>query len=92
MQRLLSHDPDDDGDFGNMQDGAADSGDFLSRERAALGDDADLFTTSGDVPSVSVQNGDDDDLLGGGQTNGTSDDLNQFQRSFPAVDTRNDVR
>lgn len=75
-----------------MQDSAADGGDFLSRERAALGDDADLFTTSGDVPSVNVQNGDDDLLGGGEQTNGTSDDVNQFQRSFPAVDTRNDVR
>lgn len=92
MLSLLTLHPDDDGDFGNMQDGAAEGGDFLSRERAALGDDADLFTSSGDVPSVSVQNGDDDDLLGGGQTNGTNDDMNQFQRSFPAVDTRNDVR
>ena len=68
--------------------------DFLSRERALLGDDANQFSTPQDssVPSVNIQDGadDDDDLLGGGgQTNGN--DLNQFQNSFPAIDTRNEV-
>lgn len=75
-----------------MQDADADN-DFLARERAALGQDADQFTTTNDVPSVSVQDGGDDDLLGGGddgQTNGNTD-MNQFQKNFPAVDTRNEV-
>lgn len=82
-----------DDDFGPMSDGAAGS-DFLSRERAALGDDADQFSTPNDnIPSVTVQDGAvDDDLLGGGDhVNGVSEDINKFQSSFPAVDTRNEV-
>lgn len=72
-----------------MQDGAGDDSDFLSRERAALGADADQFAQTGNVLSVTVQGGDDDLLGGGDQMDG--DSINQFQSSFPAVDTRNEV-
>ncbi len=77
-------------------------GDFLERERAALGDDADFFSTN-DTPAQNqgarVEDGDDDDLLGGDddfpapQASGTQDDdLDGFESSFPAIDARNDVR
>lgn len=72
---------------------SADTSDFLARERALLGDDADQFSTPQDnIPGVSVEDG-DDDLLGGGdgQTNDTSDGMMQFQSSFPSIDTRNEV-
>lgn len=76
-------------------DGGDDS-DFLSRERAALGSDADQFSTSQNngTPSISMQNGDDDDDLlgGGGGANGSTDEMNQFQSSFPAVNAQDSVR
>lgn len=66
----------------------------MTRERAALGQDADLFATSGDN-TATVQDGDDDDLLGGGgDFNGASaggQEITDFESSFPAVDTRNNV-
>jgi hypothetical protein len=61
--------------------------DFLTRERAALGDDATLFA-SGNDNAAFVEDG-DDDLLGGG--GGNNDEIHEFQSSFPAIDTRNDV-
>jgi hypothetical protein len=61
--------------------------DFLSRERAALGDDATLFA-SGNDNAAYVEDG-DDDLLGGG--GGNNEEIHEFQSSFPAIDTRNDV-
>jgi len=71
-----------------------DRDDFLSRERALLGEDANQFSTpQNSVPSVSVQNG-HDDLLGDDnslQANGHNEDMNQFQSSFPSIDTRNEV-
>ena len=74
-------------------------GDFLERERAALGDDADMFG-SNNTQAAQVEDG-DDDLLGGGDdfaaapaggSGGMDDDMNGFESSFPAIDTRNDVR
>ncbi|KAI9792176.1 MAG: hypothetical protein M1816_002716 [Peltula sp. TS41687] len=79
--------------------------DFLAREKAALGDDADLFATPHDhLPKApgTVQDhndeddNDEDDLLGGG---GSMDDgdgfdgkgMSDFQTSFPAIDTDNAV-
>jgi hypothetical protein len=59
--------------------------DFLTRERAALGDDATLFA-SGNDSAAFVE--DDDDLLGGG---GGNEEIHEFQSSFPAIDTRNHV-
>jgi len=73
---------------------------FLDRERALLGDDADLFATSKDQQATvaTVEDG-DGDLLGGGEdysgghaTSGGVDELNGFESSFPAIDTQNDVR
>lgn len=61
--------------------------DFLTRERAALGDDATLFA-SGNDSTAFVEDG-DDDLLGGG--GGNNEEIHEFQSSFPAIDTRNDV-
>ena len=74
--------------------GAQADDDFLARERALLGDDAAQFTTANDK-SATVE-ADDDDLLGGGQSyNGAqagAEEITDFESSFPAVDTRNDVR
>ncbi|ETI28081.1 hypothetical protein G647_00530 [Cladophialophora carrionii CBS 160.54] len=74
-------------------------GDFLERERALLGEDAELFNANSGRPAATVQDG-DDDLLGGdddftpapAQPSGGAapDDLDDFESSFPAIDTRND--
>jgi len=58
--------------------------DFLAREKALLGDDADQFATSNDADILG--NSGDDDLLGGGgggsQANG---DQSQFESQFPEI-------
>jgi len=71
-------------------------GDFIQRERAALGEDAVLFSTNDNAQTATVEDG-DDDLLGGGDfsapalTSGAKDDdINGFESAFPAIDTRND--
>lgn len=89
---ILGHVPSNNvGGFDLINDSGADTSSFLDRERAALGDDADLFTSAQDnVPSVSIQDG-DDDLMGGGQHDGGNQDISDFQTSFPAIDTRNEV-
>ena len=58
--------------------------DFLSREKALLGDDADQFATGNDNAAF-VEDG-DDDLLGGG-----GEEVTEFESSFPAIDSRNEV-
>ncbi|TVY21045.1 Clathrin light chain [Lachnellula arida] len=58
--------------------------DFLAREKALLGDDADQFATGNDNAAF-VEDG-DDDLLGGG-----GEEVTEFESSFPAIDTRNDA-
>jgi len=58
--------------------------DFLSREKALLGDDADQFAT-GDDNAAFVEDG-DEDLLGGGG----DEEVTEFESSFPAIDTRNE--
>ena len=63
--------------------------DFLSREKALLGDDADRFATGND--NAAFVSDDDDDLLGGGDITG-GEEVTEFESSFPAIDTRNDVR
>ena len=73
-------------------DGSGDD-DFLARERAALGDDANQFTTAQDNPAT-MQNDDDDLLGGGGDFNGVpagGEEITEFESSFPSVDTRNEV-
>ena len=82
----------------DVRDGnASGGGDFLARERAALGEDADLFSSENDTRQTTVEDG-DDDLLGGDfsggapQTSaGQGDDLDAFESSFPAMDNTNDV-
>lgn len=63
--------------------------DFLARERALLGDDADQFAT----PADNAATADDDDLLGGGQSYQAPADheMGGFESSFPAIDTSNEV-
>jgi Clathrin light chain len=78
---------------------ASGEGSFLDRERAALGEDADQFATAQDraTTSATVQDG-DDDLLGGDDDFGapqhaaatTQEDLD-FETSYPAIDTQNEV-
>jgi hypothetical protein len=73
-------------------DGDAGDDDFLARERAALGDDANQFATSNDN-AATVEDA-DDNLLGGGGDYGNQavgEDL-EFESSFPAIDTSNEVR
>nr|POF07029.1 clathrin light chain [Quercus suber] len=69
---------------------------FLERERAALGEDAQQFTTAADNTATvaDADDDDDDDLLGSSgaaaHTNGNND-MGDFESSFPAVDTSNDA-
>ncbi|KAL9120593.1 MAG: hypothetical protein Q9187_002849 [Circinaria calcarea] len=77
-------------------DGLDGDDDFLTRERAALGDDAAQFATPGDKlgASATLEDGEDDllgdsDSYGGGQ--GAAEETMEFESSFPAIDTRNDV-
>jgi hypothetical protein len=83
-------------DSGAQPSEAPAGGSFLDRERAALGDDADLFS-SGNEQTATVEDG-DNDLLGGDFSEvqqpalgADADDLD-FESSFPAIDTRNEVR
>ncbi|PIA94753.1 Clathrin light chain [Cercospora beticola] len=72
--------------------------DFLARERAALGEDAEQFTSSADnTATVADADDDDDDLLGGGgpaPSNGfpagNDDMMGDFESSFPSVNTQNE--
>lgn len=72
--------------------------DFLTRERAALGDDAAQFSSPGDNfhTSATVEDGDDDLLGGGGDDyhggNAGGEQVTEFESSFPALDTNNSVR
>ncbi|KAL9039274.1 MAG: hypothetical protein Q9214_004943, partial [Letrouitia sp. 1 TL-2023] len=68
--------------------------DFLSRERALLGDDAAQFASPHDnAPTVEDDN---DDLLGGDgnydMPAAGNEEVTEFESSFPAVDTQNNVR
>ncbi|KAL9603914.1 MAG: hypothetical protein Q9219_000852 [cf. Caloplaca sp. 3 TL-2023] len=69
-----------------------DPDDFLTRERAALGDDAAQFTSANDN-TATVEDDDDDLLGGGGNYDGVpsgGEEISNFESSFPAMDTRND--
>ncbi|KAF2743285.1 hypothetical protein M011DRAFT_410904 [Sporormia fimetaria CBS 119925] len=71
--------------------GDATDDDFLTRERAILGDDADQFASPNDK-LASVEDG-DDDLLGGSgnfQSNAGGEEMMGFESSFPAFDTSNE--
>jgi hypothetical protein len=65
----------------------------LARERAALGDDADLFATPHDHAVIVEDAG--EDLLGGDdkiQTLVASEEISGFTSSFPPIESRNEVR
>lgn len=64
--------------------------DFLARERAALGDDATQFASNNDKAAF-AEDDDDDDLLGGGDNDGAGEEVEEFESSYPAIDTRNEV-
>lgn len=72
----------------DVQDASADASadDFLAREKALLGEDADKFATAED--GVAFDGGDDDDLLGGGGGGETA----QFEQQFPDISGPNEVR
>ncbi|KAI4143063.1 MAG: hypothetical protein L6R39_004714 [Caloplaca ligustica] len=69
-----------------------DGDDFLTRERALLGDDANQFASANDN-SATVEDG-DDDLLGGGDSydggQAGGEEISQFESSFPAMDSQNE--
>lgn len=69
----------------NVQDPSVDpsADDFLAREKAILGDDADKFATVEDGDAFDA--GDDDLLGGGGETS-------QFEQQFPDLSGPNEVR
>ncbi|EHA20852.1 clathrin light chain [Aspergillus awamori] len=73
--------------------GASDESDFLARERAMLGDDAEQFATPQDHVADDVNN--DDDLLGGADAAPSAggvepQEIAGFESSFPALDTQNE--
>jgi hypothetical protein len=77
---------------------AGGQGDFLERERALLGEDADLFNAGDSKPNTATVQDGDDDLLGGDDfasaqpsAGAQGNDLDDFESSFPAIDTRNEV-
>lgn len=57
--------------------------DFLARERAALGEDADQFAT----PQDHAADG-NDDLLGGENVDTPAEDMGGFESSFPSMETQ----
>ncbi|KAI4206274.1 MAG: hypothetical protein LQ346_001170 [Caloplaca aetnensis] len=71
--------------------GGLDGDDFLTRERALLGDDAAQFSSTNDT-AATVEDG-DDDLLGGGgdyhEGQAGGEEISQFESSFPAMDSQN---
>ncbi|CAL3970760.1 hypothetical protein PZA11_007194 [Diplocarpon coronariae] len=81
-------------DSGAQTEAPASSGfeggnDFLSREKALLGDDANQFATGNDN-SAFVEDGEDDLLGGGGGYSGGNEHVTEFESSFPAIDTSNE--
>ncbi|KAJ5155235.1 Clathrin light chain [Penicillium capsulatum] len=62
--------------------------DFLARERAALGEDADQFTTAQDNAAANETVNADDDLLGGGGNDTPAPEIGGFESSFPSMDTQ----
>ncbi|KAK2740648.1 hypothetical protein FQN57_006017 [Myotisia sp. PD_48] len=69
-----------------------DDNDFLARERAALGDDADQFVLPDDHVTAGEAGG--DDLLGGDDEvlsgNDLTADTSGFESSFPVIDSHNE--
>ncbi|MCJ1410649.1 hypothetical protein MMC19_004735 [Ptychographa xylographoides] len=81
---------------GNLEiDGLDDNDDFLTREKAALGDDAAQFAGPSDNvgASATIEDG-EEDLLGGDESYGAGhtggEEIIEFESSFPSIDTRNE--
>ena len=76
---------------------SAGEGSFLDRERAVLGEDADQFGSAPDHTNSATVQEDDGDLLGGDdigaeqRASTVQDGMNEFESSFPAIDTQNEV-
>lgn len=73
--------------------GGLDGDDFLTRERALLGDDAAQFSSANDN-SATVEDGDDDLLGDGGDYDGGQgggEEISEFESSFPPMDSQNEV-
>ncbi|KAL2856061.1 clathrin light chain [Aspergillus pseudoustus] len=73
-----------------IETNGTDENDFLARERALLGDDADQFATSQDqVASTDVNN---DELLGAPEETHASagPEISGFESAFPAIETQNE--
>ena len=68
--------------------------DFLARERAVLGEDADQFATPQDHVAGNEGLDAGEDLLGGGSNDLPDEEIGQFESSFPSVEahTQNEVR
>lgn len=62
--------------------------DFLAREKALLGDDADQFATGDDAIAFGAG---DDDLLGGGGSGNVISEESTFESQFPDL-AQNEVR
>ncbi|KAI4178676.1 MAG: hypothetical protein LQ348_005564 [Seirophora lacunosa] len=72
--------------------GGLDGDDFLTRERALLGDDAAQFSSANDN-SATVEDGDDDLLGDGGDYDGGQgggEEISEFESSFPPMDSQNE--
>ena len=88
------------GDPGLQLDPTTSNGvDFLAREKAALGDDADLFASADNKQQNTDDDDDDDDddLLGDDHSSVKKGDLageamSDFQSAFPAINIDNPVR
>ncbi|RAL16115.1 clathrin light chain CLC1 [Aspergillus homomorphus CBS 101889] len=76
--------------------GGSDENDFLARERAMLGDDAEQFATPQDHVAVPEDVNNDDDLLGGDADafpaagDASPQEIAGFESSFPALDIQNE--
>ncbi|TEA09237.1 Clathrin light chain [Colletotrichum sidae] len=63
--------------------------DFLAREKALLGDDANQFATSDDAAAFAPA--EDDDLLGGGGNNNAIAEESTFESQFPDLANQNEA-
>ncbi|KAJ5105252.1 hypothetical protein NUU61_002599 [Penicillium alfredii] len=80
-------------DFSEGQTGVAEGqdapdDDFLARERAALGEDANEFATPQDHVAAHENVDTGDDLLGGEGNAAFADESGQFESSFPSMETQ----
>lgn len=74
--------------------GTSDAEDFLARERALLGEDADQFATPQDIAATAEPDDSGNDLLGEADNvpiePAAPDELSGFESSFPAIETQNE--